>query len=96
MTSKSGGAGSSVCSAETSCGFLLHSAVWHKIYTLHFGSQWKPKAAGVAALKAGLRHWKEQYLWTVVGQEMNRCRRELRDLSAHTGLPRQTEQVLRY
>uniref|UniRef100_H3C054 F-box domain-containing protein n=1 Tax=Tetraodon nigroviridis TaxID=99883 RepID=H3C054_TETNG len=71
------------------------NAVWHKIYTLHFGSQWKPKAAGVAALKAGLRHWKEQYLWTVVGQEMNRCRRELRDLSAHTGLPRQTEQVLR-
>lgn len=40
-------------------------------------------------------HWKKKYLRSVTGQELNIWRRELRHMCPHTGLPRQTEQVLR-
>lgn len=46
--------------------------------------------------EAGLGRWKKRYMWTMAGREMNKWRSELRDLSAHTGLPTQTEWVLRY
>ncbi|KAM6961536.1 F-box only protein 15-like [Tautogolabrus adspersus] len=76
--------------------------MWHKIYMSEFGSQtWKPKAADDAAVvtvevgdhSAG--HWKRMYFRTIAGQEVNKWRRELRDISPYTGLPRQTEWVLR-
>ncbi|XP_039647046.1 F-box only protein 15-like isoform X3 [Perca fluviatilis] len=83
-------------------------AVWHKIYTSEFGSQtWKPKAlAGDAAQKVdpvegevedrSPGRWKKMYFRTLAGQEVNKWRRELRyDNSPYTGLPRQTERVLR-
>lgn len=41
-------------------------------------------------------HWKKQYMWMMVGQEVNKWRRELRDLRADTGLPQETERILRY
>lgn len=42
-------------------------------------------------------HWKKMYFRTLAGQEVNKWRRELRhDNSPYTGLPRQTERVLRY
>ncbi|XP_065807439.1 F-box only protein 15-like isoform X2 [Labrus bergylta] len=76
--------------------------VWHKIYMSEFGSQtWKPKAADDAAVdtvEVGHRsagHWKRMYFRTIAGQEVNKWRRELRDISPYTGLPRQTEWVLR-
>uniref|UniRef100_A0A8C9YAF7 F-box domain-containing protein n=1 Tax=Sander lucioperca TaxID=283035 RepID=A0A8C9YAF7_SANLU len=41
-------------------------------------------------------HWKKMYFRTLAGQEVNKWRRELRhDNSPYTGLPRQTERVLR-
>ncbi|XP_031152833.1 F-box only protein 15-like isoform X1 [Sander lucioperca] len=83
-------------------------AVWHKIYMSEFGSQtWKPKSlAGDAAQKVdpvegdvedrSPGHWKKMYFRTLAGQEVNKWRRELRhDNSPYTGLPRQTERVLR-
>lgn len=80
--------------------FCRCSDLWRKIYTSHFGSRWKPKSVGVVVPKAepeeaGLGHWKKQYMWKMVGQEMNRWRSELRHLSADTGLRRRTQQVLR-
>lgn len=70
-----------------------------------FGGQtWKPKSVDDAALKdepvevadRSAGHWKKMYFRTVAGQELNKWRRELRDISPFTGLPRQTEWVLRY
>uniref|UniRef100_A0A3B4XTX9 F-box only protein 15-like n=1 Tax=Seriola lalandi dorsalis TaxID=1841481 RepID=A0A3B4XTX9_SERLL len=80
--------------------------MWHKIYMSEFGSQmWKPRAADGGAMKEGpvevevgdrsVGHWKKMYFRTAAGQEMNKWRRELRDISPYTGLPRQTEWVLR-
>lgn len=58
----------------------------------------EPEEAGLKAEpeEAGLARWKKRYMWMTAGQEMNKWRSELRDLSAHTGLPTQTEWVLRY
>lgn len=41
-------------------------------------------------------HWKRLYFRTVAGQEINKWRKELKNISPYTGLPRQTEFVLRY
>ncbi|XP_042258564.1 F-box only protein 15-like isoform X3 [Thunnus maccoyii] len=78
--------------------------MWHKIYVSEFGGQtWKPKSVDDAALKEdpvemedrSAGHWKKMYFRTMAGQELNKWRRELRDISPYTGLPRQTEWVLR-
>ncbi|XP_040886287.1 F-box only protein 15-like isoform X2 [Toxotes jaculatrix] len=78
--------------------------MWHKIYMSEFGSQtWKPKSLDDAAVQRGpagagdqsVGHWKKMYFKTVAGQEMSKWRRKLRDISPYTGLPRQTEWVLR-
>ncbi|XP_041636338.1 F-box only protein 15-like [Cheilinus undulatus] len=41
------------------------------------------------------RHWKRMYFRAIAGQEMKKWRRELREISPYTGLPRQTEWILR-
>ncbi|XP_071357759.1 F-box only protein 15-like isoform X2 [Trachinotus anak] len=78
--------------------------MWHKIYMSEFGSQtWKPKSGDDAAMKEtpvevedwSVGHWKRMYFRTVAGKEMDKWRRELKDISPYTGLPRQTEWVLR-
>lgn len=79
--------------------------MWHKIYLSEFGGQtWKPKSVDDAALKEepveiedwSAGHWKKMYFRSVAGQELNKWRRELREVSPYTGLPRQTEWILRY
>ncbi|KAM4570221.1 F-box only protein 15-like [Odontesthes bonariensis] len=86
---------------------LLHrlandDVMWQKLYTPEFGSQkWKPKTAADAAVKedaAGDQsagRWKKMYFRAMAGQDMNKWRKELKDISPYTGLPRQTEWVLR-
>ncbi|XP_051247715.1 F-box only protein 15-like isoform X1 [Dicentrarchus labrax] len=78
--------------------------MWHKIYMSEFGSQtWKPKLADDAEPKGdpveggdrSTGHWKKMYFRMMAGQEINKWRRELREISLYTGLPRQTEWVLR-
>lgn len=71
-----------------------------------FGSQaWRPKsAAGDASPKVdpveveerSAGYWKKMFFRTVAGQDMNKWRKEMRDVSPYTGLPRLTEWVLRY
>lgn len=85
---------------------LFHcSVLWHKIYASEFGCHtWKPKSADEAELKAEpeaaagrlVGHWKRMYFRSMAGQEMNKWRRELRNISPNTGLPKQTEWILRY
>lgn len=73
--------------------------MWHKIYMSEFGSQtWKPRLGDdVEPVEdRSVGHWKKLYFRTMAGQEMSKWRRELRDVSLYTGLPRQTEWVLRY
>ncbi|XP_037616243.1 F-box only protein 15-like isoform X1 [Sebastes umbrosus] len=79
--------------------------IWHKIYMSDFGSQaWRPKsAAGDASPKVdpveveerSAGYWKKMFFRTVAGQDMNKWRKEMRDVSPYTGLPRLTEWVLR-
>lgn len=54
------------------------------------------KEAPVEVEERSTGHWKKMYFRAVTGQEVNKWRRELRDISPYTGLPRQTEWVLRY
>ncbi|XP_073336433.1 F-box only protein 15-like isoform X2 [Pagrus major] len=81
-------------------------AMWQKIYMSEFGTRtWRPKSVDSAALKddpvevevedRSAGHWKKLYFRTAAGHEMNKWRRELRENSLYTGLPRQTEWVLR-
>lgn len=79
--------------------------MWHKIYMSEFGSQtWKPKLADCVTPKVDVAepkdqpagHWKRKYLKSVAGQEMNKWKRRLRDVNPSTGLPEQTESILRY
>ncbi|XP_054480327.1 F-box only protein 15-like [Anoplopoma fimbria] len=81
--------------------------IWHKIYMSDFGSQtWRPKSSSVdAALKVdpvvtvgedrSAGRWKKMYFRTAAGQDVNKWRREMKDVSPYTGLPRRTESVLR-
>ncbi|KAM9846083.1 F-box only protein 15 [Aulostomus maculatus] len=75
--------------------------MWQKIYVSEFGSQtWKPKSVDEAVVKEETEehpagHWKKMYFRTAAGLELSRWRRELRELSPSTGLPRLTEWVLR-
>uniref|UniRef100_A0A3Q4MSK7 F-box domain-containing protein n=1 Tax=Neolamprologus brichardi TaxID=32507 RepID=A0A3Q4MSK7_NEOBR len=74
--------------------------LWYRIYMSEFG--WKPKAAGNVAVKMepaedrSTSCWKWMYFRTLTGREMNKWRGELRDIGPFTGLPQQTEWVLRY
>ncbi|XP_042076119.1 F-box only protein 15 isoform X1 [Haplochromis burtoni] len=73
--------------------------LWYRIYMSEFG--WKPKAAGNVAVKMepaedrSTSCWKWMYFRMITGREMNKWRGELRDIGPFTGLPQQTERVLR-
>ncbi|XP_030576319.1 F-box only protein 15-like [Archocentrus centrarchus] len=73
--------------------------MWHRIYMSEFG--WKLKWPDDVGVKEELAkdrstgRWKRMYFQMMTGQEMNKWRRELRDINVYTGLPRQTEWVLR-
>ena len=49
----------------------------------------------VEVVERPLGHWKKMYFRTLAGREVNKWKTELRDIRPHTGLPRQTEMVLR-
>ncbi|XP_030295612.1 F-box only protein 15-like isoform X3 [Sparus aurata] len=88
---------------------LFHSLanddiMWQKIYMSEFGTRtWRPKSVDNAAPKddpvevedRSAGNWKKLYFRTTAGHEMTKWRRELREYSPYTGLPRQTEWVLR-
>ncbi|XP_039456858.1 F-box only protein 15-like isoform X3 [Oreochromis aureus] len=73
--------------------------MWYRIYMSEFG--WKPKAVGNVAVKMEPAEdrstgcWKWMYFRMMTGQEMNKWRGALRDIGPFTGLPQQTEWVLR-
>uniref|UniRef100_A0A3B5AMX8 F-box domain-containing protein n=1 Tax=Stegastes partitus TaxID=144197 RepID=A0A3B5AMX8_9TELE len=72
--------------------------VWQKMYMSEFGSQtWRPKSVDEASMNLVEENqsgcWKKMYFRTIAGQEMNKWRKELRDISPYTGLPRQTENL---
>ncbi|CAJ1054640.1 F-box only protein 15-like isoform X1 [Xyrichtys novacula] len=78
--------------------------MWQKIYMSEFGGQtWKPKWADDAVHRVDAEevggqlagHWKRMYFTAVAGQDINKWRRELREISMYTGLPRKTKWVLR-
>ncbi|XP_038563964.1 F-box only protein 15-like isoform X4 [Micropterus salmoides] len=78
--------------------------ILHLLYLAEFESQqWKPKSADDVAPKVdpvqveirSAGHWRNMYFRSMAGQELNKWRKELKDISPYTGLPRQTEWVLR-
>ncbi|KAM3587676.1 uncharacterized protein V6R79_011634 [Siganus canaliculatus] len=78
--------------------------VWQNLYVSEFGSQtWKPKSSdsspsvdnSPSADDRSAGHWRRLYFRTMVGRDMSRWRQELKVVSPYTGLPRQTEWVLR-
>ncbi|KAM4711509.1 F-box only protein 15-like [Anableps anableps] len=88
---------------------LLHQlsnddVLWQRIYTSEFGSRtWQPKTSDRCVVREDTAEgedcstscWKKLYFKSMAGQEMNKWRKHLRDISPYTGLPQQTEWVLR-
>ncbi|XP_013856376.1 F-box only protein 15, partial [Austrofundulus limnaeus] len=81
--------------------------LWQKIYEAEFGSHtWKPSSAEEEEETAEeeqkqeeeecmVSRWKKMYFNTVARQEIKKWRRDLKDVNPYTGLPNQTEWVLR-
>ncbi|KAK5615105.1 hypothetical protein CRENBAI_005602 [Crenichthys baileyi] len=88
---------------------LLHrlsndDVLWQRIYVSEFGSRtWKPKTSDKCVVvedtaqmeDCSASRWKKLYFKSMAGHEMNKWRKDLRDINPYTGLPRQTEWVLR-
>lgn len=73
--------------------------LWYTIYISQFGvtqSWWinypRPRVTQGRSLTS---FWKQKYVKALAGQELVKWRHELRDINPYTGLPRQTEWVLR-
>ncbi|CAG5895878.1 unnamed protein product [Menidia menidia] len=82
--------------------YLLASdnALWMKLYLAEFNKNNKQNSKGVQELLLDLQdkaedYWKRQYLKTLVARDTRKWKRVLANVSCHTGLPSQTEQVLR-
>ncbi|KAG7225117.1 hypothetical protein INR49_014573 [Caranx melampygus] len=81
------------------------NALWNKIYIAEFGKKKKLKSkctdelllkmATVELWDDAAGYWKWLYFKTVAACDMNKWKRHLGLISRHTGLPSQTEQVLR-
>ncbi|KAM7390569.1 hypothetical protein PAMA_008642 [Pampus argenteus] len=81
------------------------NALWNKVYIAEFNKnkKWKPKGMDEVLLKMAtvevqdqaVGYWKWLYFKTVAACDMNKWKRRLGLISRHTGLPSQTEQVLR-
>ncbi|XP_023272573.1 F-box only protein 15 [Seriola lalandi dorsalis] len=82
-----------------------NNALWNKIYIEEFGKKKKQKSkcmdelllkmATVELQDTAAGYWKWLFFKTVAACDMNKGKRHLGLISRHTGLPSQTEQVLR-
>ncbi|XP_029935733.1 F-box only protein 15 [Myripristis murdjan] len=87
------------------CQLANDDIIWHKKYISEFGNSkmWKPNGTDEVVLKLGkvtvqdrpVGYWKRQYFRAIVGHDVYRWRRELQMISPLTGLPSQTQWVLR-
>lgn len=73
--------------------------LWYNIYMSMFGvtQPWwmdRPRPR-VPQTPSSSGFWKQKYFKALAGQELNKWRHELRHINPFTGLPRQTEWVLR-
>ncbi|XP_072309970.1 F-box only protein 15-like [Eucyclogobius newberryi] len=81
------------------CHLANDDLLWHRIYMTEFGvtrSWWvdyRRPAPTPGFSSTG--PWKQKYFKALAEQEFNNWRHELRDINPFTGLPRQTERVLR-
>ncbi|KAM7369974.1 hypothetical protein PAMP_011261 [Pampus punctatissimus] len=81
------------------------NALWNKVYIAEFNKnkKWKPKGMDEVLLKMAtvevqdqaVGYWKWLYFKTVAACDMNKWKRHLGLISRHTGLPSQTQRVLR-
>uniref|UniRef100_A0A673AR09 F-box domain-containing protein n=1 Tax=Sphaeramia orbicularis TaxID=375764 RepID=A0A673AR09_9TELE len=81
------------------------NALWSDIFIREFGKnkKWMPKSVDDLSTKDSTMevqekaagYWKQQYFKTVAAYVMKKWKRHLGVISRHTGLPSQTERVLR-
>ncbi|XP_061569498.1 F-box only protein 15 isoform X2 [Cololabis saira] len=84
--------------ASTQC--FMESILWKKIYMSEFCKNKKQIPKFLDALKMESEdhvtgYWKSQYFKTIATRDLKKWKRLLGPISFHTGLPSQTEQVLR-
>ena len=83
-----------------------YSSLWKKIHIAEFKKKKKkskhecmdevlPKMATVEVRDQAVGYWKWLHFKTVAAYDMNKWKRHLGLISRHTGLPSQTERVLR-
>lgn len=80
------------------------NALWYKIFAIEFKSKRKQQPKFVEDLlkkktvdmsEQTIGYWKRLYFKTVADCDMHKWKKHLRVVSCHTGLPNETEQVLR-
>ncbi|CAN9508373.1 unnamed protein product [Ophioblennius macclurei] len=73
--------------------------IWFGIYTSEFSSlKWQPKRMQEEVQpmeRCSVGHWKKKYFRTVAIRQFYEWRKELKVVNPHTGLPLETEHVLR-
>lgn len=76
------------------------NVLWHKLYMSEFGmtKPWRLKVKQVDSeeSQSSVSHWKPMYFKALVGQEVKKWTQVLKEVNPYTGLPKQTEWVLRH
>lgn len=69
--------------------------MWYKIYAAEFGETEKLKLEYTEVPDRAAGYWKLRYFRSVAARDLNKWKRRLQHVSCHTGLPADTELVLR-
>uniref|UniRef100_A0A4W5M4Y9 F-box domain-containing protein n=1 Tax=Hucho hucho TaxID=62062 RepID=A0A4W5M4Y9_9TELE len=82
-----------------------NNGMWHKMYSAEYGhsKKWRPKRldevldklSAVVVQERPEGYWRRLYFRTMAGFNETKWRKELRDINPFTGLPSQTERILR-
>ncbi|XP_023839887.1 F-box only protein 15-like [Salvelinus sp. IW2-2015] len=82
-----------------------NNGMWHKMYSAEYGhsKKWRPKRldevldklSAVVVQERPEGYWRRLYFRTMAGFNETKWRKELRDINPFTGLPSQTERIVR-
>lgn len=72
------------------------SSLWYKRYTAKFGETKKQKLEYMGVPNRAGGYWKLRYFRSVASRDLDRWSKRLQRVSCHTGLPSDTELVLRW
>lgn len=75
--------------------YFQRSSLWYKKYTAEFGETKRLKLEYTKMSDSARDYWKLRYFRSVASRDLDRWSRRLQRVSCYTGLPGDTELVLR-